>query len=428
MGLFKKGKENITKTDETKIQGVDTNGSEMERLIAEFNALKSSVEYNDNVNENIKSQIDEDDSIPEEIDNIHTAEQSKAIEDLLLDKEFETMNNFDFEEEEEEEISEEKSVDEEKTDNSESNLSEENLSEANLSEENLNRENYDKRYEDLYKSFIELSEDVEKIKKENLNQKEKLPKVEKIIIVQKENSINNIGNENSEGKKAKKEDKQTKRPGKKQKSITFSEFWDMSENDEEDDLTPEEKELYELILQNKLVKNKKKSATRKEPKQEETQKEQKTEKDEIKQPKNKEKQVVKAKKEIVDQKEKTASNIILDDVNDEVEEEEVTIIDGKKFYGEVIMFTPLKEVPKATWEDVVKRRGHYSYHLTEAPNGGYFLKRAKVKNPYAYIRRKDEALKLAKIYAEREKADLKVHNEKGVIEKSFSFGRVKFKN
>ena len=103
------------------------------------------------------------------------------------------------------------------------------------------------------------------------------------------------------------------------------------------------------------------------------------------------------------------------------------MVDGVAFRGEVVTFTPLNEIKKASWEDVVRRRGHYAYHVTTAGNGGWFIKRSGKPNPYAYAKRKDEVMRLAKIYAEREKAELKIHNEKGVIEKSFSFGREKMK-
>jgi hypothetical protein len=95
------------------------------------------------------------------------------------------------------------------------------------------------------------------------------------------------------------------------------------------------------------------------------------------------------------------------------------------FEGQVVIFEPLEKIKQATWEDVVRRKGHYTYHVTASSNGGWFIKRAKSPNPYAYLERKDEALKLAIVYAKREKAELKMHNEKGVIETSMSFGREK---
>ncbi len=96
--------------------------------------------------------------------------------------------------------------------------------------------------------------------------------------------------------------------------------------------------------------------------------------------------------------------------------------------GTVIVFEPFENIPQATWEDVVRRKGHYTYHVTPAPNGGWFIKRAKSANPCAYVEKKDEALKLATAYAKKEKAELKIHNKKGVIEQSMSFGREKITN
>ena len=107
--------------------------------------------------------------------------------------------------------------------------------------------------------------------------------------------------------------------------------------------------------------------------------------------------------------------------------DDVQVINGEEFYGQVITFMALDNIKQATWEDVVRRKGHVDYHMTSAPNGGWFIKRSGVPNPYAYAKRKDEALKLARIYAEREKAELKVHNEKGIIEKSYSYGREKLR-
>jgi len=103
------------------------------------------------------------------------------------------------------------------------------------------------------------------------------------------------------------------------------------------------------------------------------------------------------------------------------------VINGFKFSGDVVMFTPLESVKKATWEEVVRRKGHCTYHLTTSGNGGWFIKKSNAPNPYAYIEKKEEAEELAKVYAMREKAELKIHNAKGVIEKSLSFGREKLR-
>ena len=108
-------------------------------------------------------------------------------------------------------------------------------------------------------------------------------------------------------------------------------------------------------------------------------------------------------------------------------EEEVKL-DLSKFNGKVETFVPLESIPQATWEDVVKRKGHHTYHVTCASNGGYFIKKAKTASPYAFVELKDEALEVAKAYAKREKAELKIHDAKGVIEQSMSFGKEKKKS
>ena len=111
---------------------------------------------------------------------------------------------------------------------------------------------------------------------------------------------------------------------------------------------------------------------------------------------------------------------------EDLPEEEVKL-DLSKFKGEVVLFEQLENIPQATWQDVVKRKGHYTYHMTCAPNGGYFIKRAKTPNPYAFVALKDEALEVAIAYAKTEKAELKIHDAKGVIEQSMSFGKEKKK-
>lgn len=103
------------------------------------------------------------------------------------------------------------------------------------------------------------------------------------------------------------------------------------------------------------------------------------------------------------------------------------VINGYTFTGEVVMFTPLESVKQASWEEVVRRKGHCTYHLTTSGNGGWFIKKSNAPNPYAYIETKEDAEMLARIYAQREKAELKIHNVKGVIEKSLSFGREKLR-
>ena len=108
-------------------------------------------------------------------------------------------------------------------------------------------------------------------------------------------------------------------------------------------------------------------------------------------------------------------------------EEEVTL-DLTKFSGKVETFVPLESIPQATWEDVVKRKGHHTYHVTCAKSGGYFIKKAKSTSPYAFVELKDEALEVAIAYAKREKAELKIHDAKGVIEQSMSFGKEKKKS
>lgn len=111
-----------------------------------------------------------------------------------------------------------------------------------------------------------------------------------------------------------------------------------------------------------------------------------------------------------------------------VDADSVEELEDLKFEGQVVIFEPIEKIKQATWEDVVRRKGHYTYHVTGANNGGWFIKRAKSANPYAYVERKEEAMKLAIAYAKREKAELKVHDAKGVIEASMSFGREKKMN
>lgn len=103
------------------------------------------------------------------------------------------------------------------------------------------------------------------------------------------------------------------------------------------------------------------------------------------------------------------------------------VINGYTYTGEVVMFTPIESLKKASWEDVVRRKGHCTYHLTTSGNGGWFIKKSNAPNPYAYIQNKEDAEQLAMVYAKREKAELKIHNAKGVIEKSLSFGREKLR-
>ena len=112
-------------------------------------------------------------------------------------------------------------------------------------------------------------------------------------------------------------------------------------------------------------------------------------------------------------------------VSEPVKVDENIEAEDLNFEGQVVIFEPLEKIKQATWEDVVRRKGHYTYHVTASSNGGWFIKRAKSPNPYAYLENKEEAMKLAIVYAKREKAELKLHNEKGVIETSMSFGREK---
>ena len=89
--------------------------------------------------------------------------------------------------------------------------------------------------------------------------------------------------------------------------------------------------------------------------------------------------------------------------------------------GKLILID-LKDIKPVTWKDVVERKGRFSYHMTPSSKGGWFIKKSGNDGPSAYVVDHDEALELAKKYATKEKCTLKVHNKKGTIVESFSFG------
>jgi hypothetical protein len=93
-----------------------------------------------------------------------------------------------------------------------------------------------------------------------------------------------------------------------------------------------------------------------------------------------------------------------------------------EFDGEVEIFIPLEMVNLVTEEDLEKRRGLVTYHVLYIKNN-WAIKRGKNKTIYAQGANKELVTKLAIEYAKRDKAELKIHNKKGRIKISNSYGR-----
>lgn len=92
-----------------------------------------------------------------------------------------------------------------------------------------------------------------------------------------------------------------------------------------------------------------------------------------------------------------------------------------EFDGEVDTFIPLEMINEVSKEDFAKRSGLVTYHVVFA-NKKWKIKRGGIISPYAEGRNKKILTKLAIEYAKKEKAELKIHNKKGRIKLSNSYG------
>lgn len=93
-----------------------------------------------------------------------------------------------------------------------------------------------------------------------------------------------------------------------------------------------------------------------------------------------------------------------------------------EFDGEVEIYIPLEMVNIVTEELLAKRKGLVTYHVLYI-NKSWVIKRGKNRAIYAKGFNKKLVTKLAIEYAKRDKAELKVHNKKGQIKLSNSYGR-----
>lgn len=87
-----------------------------------------------------------------------------------------------------------------------------------------------------------------------------------------------------------------------------------------------------------------------------------------------------------------------------------------------VIYIDLADIKPVSWQEVVMRKGRFAYHMTPTNSGGWFIKRAGNEGPSAYVADRAEAVELAKKYAKKEKSTLKVHNARGTIVESYSFG------
>lgn len=92
-----------------------------------------------------------------------------------------------------------------------------------------------------------------------------------------------------------------------------------------------------------------------------------------------------------------------------------------EFDGEVEIYIPLDMIKAVSDEELAKRYGLVSYHIVHS-NNSWKLKKGGVDNIYAESKNKKILTKLAISYAKREKAELKIHNKKGRIKISNSYG------
>lgn len=372
MGLFGKKKNNDEETKETRVVESATSSSELKDLISEFRQMRAGI----NQNQEILDETHDVDHLSEHGEEYELSESdSQSIEDFLTASD---------EEEVDEEILDEEVIEEESTDYAEDEITEEEFSEDYVDQydESEEEEFLDDEYDDIDEDDEDEVEDDDFIEEES--------PVDVDVKINEYNPEYEILNDKVEEII---EDESNSEDDWEVEEVVSAPPVDAVTNEELDRKFDE--------FENRLIEKLMKQFAQMQPIQ----------------PVAPLEPAVQAKQVV------------------SMEDEELSIstnngklvINGYTYTGEVVMFTPLESVKKASWEDVVRRKGHCTYHLTTSGNGGWFIKKSNAPNPYAYIEKREDAEELAIAYAKREKAELKIHNAKGVIEKSLSFGREKLR-
>jgi hypothetical protein len=92
------------------------------------------------------------------------------------------------------------------------------------------------------------------------------------------------------------------------------------------------------------------------------------------------------------------------------------------FDGEIDIFIPLEMVKIVTDEELKKRKGLITYNVSYSKDEKWQIKRGGNKAVYAEGKNKKLIVRLAKLYAKKDKAELKIHDKKGRIKISNSYG------
>lgn len=92
-----------------------------------------------------------------------------------------------------------------------------------------------------------------------------------------------------------------------------------------------------------------------------------------------------------------------------------------EYDGEVDIYIPVNMVGKVTKRDLSKRKGLIAYHVVYS-NKKWMIKRVNNSEIYAESYNRKLIIKLAKEYSKRDRAELKIHDKKGRIKISHSYG------
>lgn len=87
----------------------------------------------------------------------------------------------------------------------------------------------------------------------------------------------------------------------------------------------------------------------------------------------------------------------------------------------VTILIPITDIPITSKDGLAKRKGNVNFHVVKKDNL-WVLRKSNSSQLYLTSKKKRTAVLFATEYAKRQKTELKIHNKKGLIIDSISYG------
>lgn len=87
----------------------------------------------------------------------------------------------------------------------------------------------------------------------------------------------------------------------------------------------------------------------------------------------------------------------------------------------ISILVPITDIPVTSKEELAKRKGNVNFHVIKSGKV-WVLRKSNDTQIYLTSKRKRTAVLFAIEYAKRQRAELKIHNKKGLIIDSISYG------